>query len=950
MNKRSSKNKPVNKKQPNNIDNANFFFSAQENLIAEKLVRNPSYKEVARETKISLKMVAYYISSMMRKTNVSSKEELVSVIRRMKKKNADISFSEKTADTFTKYNFHQSTYIIAIILLLVVLLVSGICIFKKYFFENNFENNNFTVTNVVNFQNNYLNRYGLAKQITNILNRQDEIKTVVIVGAGGAGKTTLGREVLSFVKSKIKFEINAETEDSTYNSFLDLAEYIAVTNTAKSNLDAIKNLNDPESKKKALIRFVSEVLKKSGNWALLFDNVVSLVRIKSYLPLNTEAFGKGTVIITTRNDNIKETNFISEAQIIDIGGLSEKEKRELFCGILFRNDFSKLSKDKQKEVEEFLQNIPELPLDVCAVAYYLRNTKVSMDAYKNMMKNSFKELDTAQGKILIENADYSKTRYGIVSSAFREILKDNKSFNSLLFFICLVDSQNIPKNILRETIGTIDANDFVNRLKQNSLIIDNGSTISIHRSTQRVGLDYMISALSQREKETMINQLVKYLCDVYEIRTTDHIKLLPHAEAISEKFSRENFQDLDIRKSHIKLLSLIGDIHRYKTHNMLDALVYLRKALELNNRWNCLDNYSLALVKLKIGEVCTIMNKNTEADMYLSDSLKIFPEKSMEKIRNYRLLGIIRMRQHKFEESNKCFISALDLIKNIDGNELEKKLSESNLYEDMSFNYFMDGINKENARKAIPIMEKAIEVLEDTKLNGIEEVVSRKAVHKIKLAGIYNALANYQKALEIVQETENLVNTSGFDNSDIFYVRGLIAKERGFSYLRRNKVSEAYDYFEKARDMLTKLMKGDYLFKIKMHEAECLVRLNRLNEAFKICKDMFATKDREKNNYSNLCFNTCYYHAAIIKYKQRDFNVAREYFRKFFLAMKAFCKEITKNKDDYKKLEQDNVFDIDINVSMENFFKNSVKVFEFIYWKDYEFIKYYVEDNLKLLK
>ena len=145
MNKRSSKNKPVNKKQPNNIDNANFFFSAQENLIAEKLVRNPSYKEVARETKISLKMVAYYISSMMRKTNVSSKEELVSVIRRMKKKNADISFSEKTADTFTKYNFHQSTYIIAIILLLVVLLVSGICIFKKYFFENNFENNNFTV-------------------------------------------------------------------------------------------------------------------------------------------------------------------------------------------------------------------------------------------------------------------------------------------------------------------------------------------------------------------------------------------------------------------------------------------------------------------------------------------------------------------------------------------------------------------------------------------------------------------------------------------------------------------------------------------------------------------------------------------------------------------------------------------------------------------------------------
>ena len=715
----------------------------------------------------------------------------------------------------------------------------------------------------------------------------------------------------------------------------------------KNNLEVIKNLKDAASKKKSLIRFVSGVLKKSGNWALLFDNVVSLVQIKPYLPLSSDVFGKGTVIMTTRNENIKDTNFISDFQILDIGGLSQKEKRDLFCGILFKCDFSELDSAKQKEVEEFLRNIPELPLDVCAVAYYLRNTKVSMNTYKDMMKNSFKKLDTAQGKFLLENADYSRTRYGIVSSAFREILKDNEAFKSLLFFICLMDSQNIPKKILRETIGIVDADDFISRLKQNSLITDNGKTISIHRSTQSVGLDYMISTLSQAEKESMIEQFIKYLCSTHENRLTDQLKLLPHAEAMSEKLERENFQDLDIRKSHISLLLVIEDIHKQKTHKMIDALTYLKKALKLNNQWNCLDNQELALIKLKIGEVYTIINKNTEADKYLSESLKFFTEDSMKKVRNFRLLGIVRMRQHNFEESNKYFTAALETLKKAEGDELKKKLSESNIYEDMSFNYFMDGINRENAHKAVPLMEKAIEVLEDPKFASLEEVVSRRAVHQIKLAGIHNALAHYQKALEIAQETENLLKKSGFDNSDTFYVQGLIARERGLSHLRLNKVAEAYDYFEKAREILTKLMTGDYLLKIKMHEAECLVRLNRLDEAFVACEGMFATKDRERNNYANLFFNTCYYHAAIIKYRQKDFEAAKKYFRKFFESMKVFCKEIA-SKEEYDKLKQENAFNT--KASMEDFFKNSLKVFEVIYWKDYEFTKYYVEDNLKLLK
>ena len=368
------------------INIGSMSFSEQELLIVSVLMKSPSYKEISKETGISLRMVGSYIATLMKKTNASSKEELIEFFRNSQEHDVKEEIEEiKKREYLLSVSTKKSRLFYMVSAVSIVFLITVIFTTKKYFWID--QSDDISVNNVVNFQNNYLNRYAVVEQAQKILSRQDDIKTVVIVGAGGAGKTTLGREVLSSTESKIKFEINAETEESLNNSYLDLAEYIAVSESEKNNLELIKNLKDAASKKKALIRFVSGILKKSSDWALLFDNVVSLVQIKPYLPLNPSVFGKGTVIITTRNENIKETNFIADSQILDIGGLSQKEKRELFCGILFRSDFSKLNTAKQKEVDEFLQSIPELPLDVCAVAYYLRNTKVSMDTYKEMMKN-----------------------------------------------------------------------------------------------------------------------------------------------------------------------------------------------------------------------------------------------------------------------------------------------------------------------------------------------------------------------------------------------------------------------------------------------------------------------------------------------------------------------------------------------------------------------------------
>lgn len=119
-----------------------------------------------------------------------------------------------------------------------------------------------------------------------------------------------------------------------------------------------------------------------------------------------------------------------------------------------------------------------------------------------------------------------------------------------------------------------------------------------------------------------------------------------------------------------------------------------------------------------------------------------------------------------------------------------------------------------------------------------------------------------------------------------------------------------------------------------------------MEEALKACESVFKTKNRERNHYSDLFFNTCYYHAAVIKYRQGELFEANKYFEDFFKLMETFCKEIL-SKEDYEKLEGQKVFYQKSDIK-ENF-KNSLKIFASIYWKDYEFTKYYVEKNLDLL-
>ncbi len=901
-------------------------FTSQEIKIISLLLDNKSYKEIGIEINISHRTVESHIYRIISKINGTSKNDIINFIKASK----DDFFVPDDCSNFVNKMFSIKKILYALILLLILFVVTFVCFFK----------NGDRTTNIIIQHETKIDRSDYQSKIEETLSSQDGIKLAIIIGSGGSGKTTMARSFLRKSCADICWEINAETSHSIFLSFVELAEALSKTEKLKKELQIIKSITNNDEMRRLLINFVATSLSQHKNWILLFDNVNDFSVISQYFPQYN--CGDGTLLITTRNKNLSHSSRIKQGTSINIDNLSNEESFSLFCEILYGKDYKNFSEDRKNKIREFLKKIPSMPLDISAAAYYLKNTNASFEDYVVITEESTENFEKIQSKLLEESINYSRTRYGIITSTFKEIIKRSKDFEELLFFVCLFDSQNIPKKSLKNAGISVVVDDFIYNLMRHSLIIYDDDKISIHRSTQNIGLNFLVNSLDAETKKTFIKKIVSQLTPYEKISSDyeDASVMIPHLKSLLNKIG--NFFDSDafIEQRKIELLTTLADIYQYKAYRFNDALKCLQEILKINNSCKCLDN--IAVINLRIGEIYTAMSCNTEAMLYLEksgDSLN-----NIDLSRKYRLIGIVHMRSDKFNKANEYFEKAiLELSKE---ECIPTSEQESDIYADMAFNYFMDGINRNNANKAVEIMKKAIEKLHVVQKNpnSNASAAGRLVNHISGLSGIYNALGKYDLSLKTSQVAEDIVKKLPI-NSDLFRAKGVIARERGLSHLRLNKIETAYSYFMIAKSIFAEIYESSYLFKLKMHEVECLIRLNKLDEAMKICEETISTENRERNNYCDLFFNTCFYHAAFIKYKQGRIDLSKEYFEKFFESMEILCQNIL-SSEKYNDLKKENAFDKN-HSDVKSYFENSLKVFEAIYWKNYEFTKYYVEENLK---
>ncbi len=475
-----------------------------------------------------------------------------------------------------------------------------------------------------------VDRSQLFSQMDKEFEQQAGLKSLGIVGIGGAGKTTLARTYAKYTQNKIIWELNGETPESLMRSFEGLAQALATDEKDQKKLRSIIEISDSASRQEKIVPFVRERLRRYPGWLIIFDNVENYKDIEKYYPHDEALWGSGTIIITSRNSALQNNNPINS--VVQIGELDAKQKLTLFKQLFQKNHDSAHTRFNEEQAEAFLKEIPPFPLDVCMAACYIKCTGVSYKDYLLSLNDNEEAFSGLQESVLYESGSHNKTRYKIIALSTRKLLKSDQDFEGLLLLISLLGSENIPKDLLYAYKNNLVVDKFVYGLKKYSLVTEGTlfnstlSTLSCHRSTQKIVLDYLKRSLKPESQKNILLKITKAL-DQYLSQVVYVKEELPVLRCLTEHFDKllkaDNPLPSDIR---IFLEAERGHIH-FLAGNHKIATEILEKNLESVAKHNCFNSRGEALTLSYLAEMYKEYRQADKAIPLLEKSLQIYLER-----------------------------------------------------------------------------------------------------------------------------------------------------------------------------------------------------------------------------------------------------------------------------------------------------------------------------------
>lgn len=596
----------------------------------------------------------------------------------------------------------------------------------------------------------FLNRPELISQIDNKLNGQRGIQSVALVGMGGSGKTTLARQYARMYVADIVWEINAETRKSLNTSFEKLAQFLAKRELDQIALARIKEIKDPSEKEERIILFVKEHLKSQPNWLLIYDNVEVFTDIQKHFPYESGIWGQGKVILTTQDSNIENNKHINSALIMP--ELDHQQRFNLFEKIITSIDDRHPSTLTQtKEINQFLKKIPPFPLDVSIAAYYLKATKMPYASYIENLEQSNKDFTSLQENILNEIGDYTKSRNGIIILALQEIMQKHEDFIELLLAISLLDSQNIPREILSHLTNSLQASSFVYNLKKYSLIINeqedssHNLSISFHRGIQAISLSYLTKILRLEKNKELIKciseKLVNYGIDKI-IKEIDVPKMQILAGHLEKFLSHKRILTSEV-EGEVK--GILGIANYFCGDNEKAKNLFEASLLQLNK----LHNQKPTLIALFIGYLGNVyrdLGDYIKGKKLLEQSISIYkkyyPQSPLMHAHFLAYLGIIERILGNYEVANNLLQEGLNLHK-------------KHFADDDNYAAWVHGqlaiVDREigNYEQAKAIMERSLGVFKKQRSN-IHFDIAWALEH---LGDVYIKLNDFKKAKDVLEES-----------------------------------------------------------------------------------------------------------------------------------------------------------------------------------------------------
>lgn len=608
---------------------------------------------------------------------------------------------------------------------------------------------------------------------------KEAIKITALVGMGGAGKTTLARRYAKQQKASVIWEMNAETKNTLLDSFVGLAYAFAKTDSDAKELECIKKIDNFDNYIKKLLLFVKSRLKKLNAWFLVFDNVENIIDIQAFIPNNTTTWGKGKILMTTRNPRIQENQQIGVQQVIPIDELNSEEQMELFTKIMAK----KLTPQEKRIVTVFLKHLPPFPLDISVAAEYIKTTGIPYSDYLNNLERIRDDFEKSQSTVLKDFTTYDKTRYGIISCAIQDLLKKQPEFLPFLFLISFLDSQNIPKTLLEQNgkQGLVDL--FLMRMAQHSLLKANGAVFSIHRSTQQNSRLYLERTVTAPQKKIACNQILEVLenhvrplvekIEIFRLRT-----LLPHLYAC---FTNRSFFDSE-QQARVELLvasvlCTVSDLLKAQ-----QVITLSLNTFETTPNYEQNPNYVRALIYAGIIE--RNLESHVKAEQFLAKGIRLSQNGTLITPSEFAMalcyLGYVYKITRNFNDAKKTVEKGIALYEKLGNNKFRLAIALS----DLATIYYSRGYYESALRyhsEALKIF-KAIAPADHVRIFITEGLLGMD----------YRESGHYQKALVYFEKSYSHMKQHYPENSDCSWLA-----------INLGKTYRVYGDYKKAEMFLT---------------------------------------------------------------------------------------------------------------------------------------------------
>ncbi|EPE03632.1 pfs domain-containing protein [Ophiostoma piceae UAMH 11346] len=299
---------------------------------------------------------------------------------------------------------------------------------------------------------------------------------ISICGQGGVGKTQLALEFLyqNQPEYRGRFWIRAENKEIIQQDFAQIG-HLVLTEKKEENKDSTDAASEVVATdlNKAIKAARDWLETTSDTWLLVFDNVDVASYIQEYLP----KVGHGSIIVTTRDHDTADA--LGQFNKIEVEGMEGADASRLLHQMIphvVGNDTEgENQKDADPIIGDILEELGGLPLFICQMGSYIRQTKCTPSQFNDILQSHSDRLYS--DKASVATLPYSKTLARCCNMSI-DLLSDGDRY--LFSILALFQTAEIQEELI--TIGCrsisrlqhladeYDWNNAVRNLAKNSLI------------------------------------------------------------------------------------------------------------------------------------------------------------------------------------------------------------------------------------------------------------------------------------------------------------------------------------------------------------------------------------------------------------------------------------------------------------------------------------------------